>query len=81
MARTLDYIEDVEQFARINQLKKAIEEVRPLLEDTTNFILAVINRTGAGKWHSVFSRYSTFSRVLSKSTYSTVHGRKKNLTV
>ncbi|KAJ3518014.1 hypothetical protein NLJ89_g134 [Agrocybe chaxingu] len=45
MARTLGYIEDVEQFARINQLRKCIEEVRPLMQDTTDFIVAFINKS------------------------------------
>ncbi|KAF9056016.1 WD40-repeat-containing domain protein [Panaeolus papilionaceus] len=45
MGRTLGYIEDVEQFARIYQLKKCIEDVKPLMEDTTNFILIFVNMT------------------------------------
>jgi len=48
MARTLSYIEDVEQFARLPQLKKAIEEVRPLMEKTTNIVLKYTSRGGAG---------------------------------
>jgi hypothetical protein len=50
MICTLGYIEDVEQFARLVQLKKAIEEVQPLMEDTANFILMYTSRSGAGKY-------------------------------
>ena len=39
MARTLGYIEDVQQFARLGQLKQAIKDVKPLMEDTTNLIV------------------------------------------
>jgi len=39
MACTLGYIEDVKQFARLAQLKQAIIDVTPLMEDTTNFIV------------------------------------------
>jgi hypothetical protein len=39
MACTLGYIEDVKQFARLSQLKQAIKDVTPLMEDTTNFIV------------------------------------------
>jgi hypothetical protein len=39
MACTLGYIEDVKQFARLAQLKQAIKDVMPLMEDTTNFIV------------------------------------------
>ena len=39
MASTLGYIEDVKQFARLAQLKQAIRDVTPLMEDTTNFIV------------------------------------------
>jgi len=39
MARTLGYIEDVKQFARLAQLKQAISDVTPLMEDTSNFIV------------------------------------------
>lgn len=52
MARTLGYIEDVEQFARLYQLKRSIEEIRPLMEDTTNFILMFTNRSGTGMSHA-----------------------------
>ena len=39
MAFSLGYIEDVKQFARLSQLKRALEDLRPLIEDTTNFIV------------------------------------------
>jgi hypothetical protein len=39
MACTFGYIEDVKQFARLAQLKQAITDVTPLMEDTTNFIV------------------------------------------
>ena len=39
MAYTLGYIEDVKQFARLAQLKQAIRDVTPLMEDTTDFIV------------------------------------------
>jgi hypothetical protein len=48
MASIITYIEDVEQFARIVQLKKAMEDIHPLIEDTTNFILRYTSRTGTG---------------------------------
>ncbi|KAF5383057.1 hypothetical protein D9615_004946 [Tricholomella constricta] len=53
MARTLGYIQDVGQFARVYQLKRSIEEVTPLMEDTANFILMFTNRSNrAGFVHS-----------------------------
>ena len=39
MACTIAYVEDVEQFARLEELKEAIKNVRPLVEETTNFVL------------------------------------------
>jgi hypothetical protein len=58
MARTLSYIEDVEQFARLHQLKKALEEVIPLMDDTTNFIIKYTNRTLKGRrdFHDMYSQ-------------------------
>ena len=44
MAFSLGYIEDVKQFARLGQLKLALKDVTPLIEDTTNFILQFISR-------------------------------------
>ncbi|PVG01360.1 WD40 repeat-like protein [Serendipita vermifera] len=38
MAYALSYVQDVEQFARLAQLKRAIEDIRPLIEDMTNLI-------------------------------------------
>jgi hypothetical protein len=48
MARTIGYIEDVDQFARLSQLKRALEDVRPLMEDTATFILKYLNRDLSG---------------------------------
>jgi hypothetical protein len=53
MATIITYIEDVEQFARIVQLKKAMEDIRPLIEDTTNFILRYTSRSGTSTTHSL----------------------------
>jgi hypothetical protein len=39
MARSLGYVEDVEQFARLMRLKQAMEEVRALIEDAMEFII------------------------------------------
>jgi hypothetical protein len=53
IASTITYIEDVEQFARISQLKKAMEEIHPLIEDTTNFILRYTSRSGTSSYRSL----------------------------
>jgi glycogen debranching enzyme len=47
MARTLGYIEDVKQFARLAQLKQAIRDVTPLIEDTTDFIVEFTHGGGS----------------------------------
>ena len=39
MACTIAYVEDVEQFARLVELKEALKNIRPLVEETTNFVL------------------------------------------
>jgi hypothetical protein len=53
MACTLGYVEDIEQFARLEGLKTAIEDLKPLLEDTTNFILRSFSRGELGTaYHS-----------------------------
>jgi hypothetical protein len=44
----LDYIRDVEQFVRIVQLKKAIDDVTPLLEETTRFVIEYGTSSSAG---------------------------------
>ncbi|KAJ2919842.1 hypothetical protein MD484_g626, partial [Candolleomyces efflorescens] len=62
MARTLSYISDVEQFARIAQLKKALEDVRPLMEETANFILRFVNRTRQDK----IVKFSIFQEEVEK---------------
>ena len=48
MAHILGYIADVQQFARLVQLRTAIEDIAPLLEDTTNFIIKYTSRSEAG---------------------------------
>lgn len=48
MVHMLGYIADVQQFARLVQLKTAIEDVIPLLEDTTNFIIKYTSRSETG---------------------------------
>ncbi|KAF9459713.1 WD40-repeat-containing domain protein [Collybia nuda] len=72
MAATLGYIEDVEQFARLYQLRKSIEEVRPLMEDTANFILMFTSRSSSSafvnswrdrdKVDELAKRYKTFKQ-------------------
>lgn len=47
MALTLGFIEDVEQFARLAQLKKAIEDIRPLMENASALIIKSYTR-GSG---------------------------------
>ena len=59
MARTLGYVADVEQFARLAQLKKALEDVRPLMEDTANFMVKYVNRNMKSK-ETLFSFYELF---------------------
>lgn len=51
MACAIGYIEDVEQFARLGQLKQAIKEVQPLMVDTTNFM---VEFTSDGEGASAF---------------------------
>jgi hypothetical protein len=48
MARILGYIGDVQQFARLVQLKTAIDDIQPLLADTTNFIIQYTSRSETG---------------------------------
>ncbi|KXN87181.1 Vegetative incompatibility protein HET-E-1 [Leucoagaricus sp. SymC.cos] len=65
MAKTLRYIEDVQQFARLPQLKKTIEEIYPLMEDTQNFILMFTNRSGMAnflKAHSVSEKVGDLNK-------------------
>jgi len=50
LARSLDYAANVGQFARLPQLKKTLEQLRPLVEDTTNFILRYSNRSRSGAY-------------------------------
>jgi hypothetical protein len=48
MACVVGYVSDIQQFARVVQLKMAIEDIQPLLEDTTNFIIQHTSRTETG---------------------------------
>lgn len=63
MACILGYVEDIEQFARISQLRGAIEDMQPLLEDTANFILRYTSRSG-------------IEAILSSTDRDTVNGLK-----
>ncbi|KIM26984.1 hypothetical protein M408DRAFT_72023, partial [Serendipita vermifera MAFF 305830] len=70
MACALGYVEDVEQFARLKELKRAIEDIRPLVEDTTNFLLKYLSDNTLGicflsPWHQdqikgLISRFEQF---------------------
>jgi hypothetical protein len=51
IASIITYIEDVEQFARISQLKEAMEGICPLIEDTTNFILRYTSQSETSMIH------------------------------
>jgi hypothetical protein len=50
MAQIIGYISDVQQFARLVQLKSlaALEDVQPLMADTTNFIIQHTSRSETG---------------------------------
>jgi len=48
IACTLGYVEDVEQFARLHELKRAIKDMEPLVEDTTKFIVGYASRAELG---------------------------------
>jgi hypothetical protein len=50
MACLLGYIEDVEQFAKLMQLKRAIEDITPLMTEVTNFILEYTSRSELGEF-------------------------------
>ena len=58
MAFSLGYIEDVKQFVRLSQLKRALEDLRPLIEDTTNFI---VRFTSHGQGPSSLRSFSAIS--------------------
>ena len=58
MAFSLGYIEDVKQFARLGQLKLALKDLTPLIEDTTNFI---VRFTSNGQGPSSLRCISTIS--------------------
>jgi hypothetical protein len=48
MAQIIGYISDVQQFARLVQLKSALEDVQPLMADMTNFIIQHTSRSETG---------------------------------
>jgi hypothetical protein len=48
IASTLGYVQDVEQFARLRELKRAIKDMEPLVEDTTKFIEGYASRGELG---------------------------------
>jgi hypothetical protein len=48
IACTLGFVEDVEQFARLHELKRAIKSMGPLVEDTTKFIVGYVSRSELG---------------------------------
>ena len=58
MGFSLGYIEDVKQFARLGQLKLALKDLTPLIEDTTNFI---VRFTSNGQGPSSLRCISTIS--------------------
>ncbi|KDQ51816.1 hypothetical protein JAAARDRAFT_704052 [Jaapia argillacea MUCL 33604] len=49
MAQTLGYIEDVKQFARLVQLKQALDKVDSLMKETTNFVLEYTSHSAEGQ--------------------------------
>jgi hypothetical protein len=60
MARIIGYISDVQQFARLVQLRMALADIQPLMADTTNFIIQHTSRSGTGMLHFlVFSEFVT----------------------
>jgi hypothetical protein len=48
MARTLEYVQDVEQFARITQFVETLKELQLLLADTQNFIINYSSQSETG---------------------------------
>ncbi|PVF92699.1 WD40 repeat-like protein [Serendipita vermifera] len=75
MTYAIGYVEDVEQFARITQLKDAIDDLRHLIDDTLNFmrryssgneIVKTMHSAVASSYMEVInklkSRFDTFKR-------------------
>ncbi|PVF94474.1 hypothetical protein CPB86DRAFT_45312, partial [Serendipita vermifera] len=64
MAKTLMYIEDVEQFARLAQVETALKDIHPLMEDTTNFILKYTSfgKTDHDLVHELKLRFERFKQ-------------------
>jgi hypothetical protein len=48
MESTLQYVADVEQFAKLRQLVEAIKEVQVLLKDTEEFVIKYCSRSELG---------------------------------
>jgi hypothetical protein len=62
MVCTLGYIQDVEQFAGLPQLKEAIDNVRSLMERTSNFIQKWhASRGGLSVWNIYSNLFHTYS--------------------
>jgi NACHT domain len=84
MARTIDYVADVEQFARLVQLVKAIEELKVLVEETEVFIREYCNRDELGMRPVAFitnRRRLTFPKVhaLRSAVSSSIHEKVDSL--
>ena len=84
MARTIDYVADVEQFARLVQLVKAIEELKVLVEETEVFIRKYCNRDELGMRPVTFipnRRRLTFPKAhaLRSAVSSSIHEKVDSL--
>lgn len=62
MANILGYIEDIEPIAKLTDLVEAIKDVRPLIEDFSNFIIAYSSR-------GVFGIYNSYLQYVFPSNY------------
>lgn len=67
MAESLDCIADVRQFAKSNQLLKALEEVDPLMRDTANFISQYSSSSLTSGWNHDFFIHHADSKHHSES--------------
>jgi hypothetical protein len=72
MASIMTYFQDVEQFARVPQLRKAMEDALPLIEETTNFILRYTSR-------SRISKYPYVDSLCIDSNYCRSYSQRKHL--
>lgn len=48
MANILRYVEDIEPIAKLTDLVEAIKDVRPLIEDISNFVIEYSSRDVLG---------------------------------